>query len=48
MRDEVEKGWWERASLREREWRERPKEREEREAQVAKREVIVRWVGRVE
>lgn len=47
MRADPEKGCAETPSLRDREWRARPKEREGREAQVLKREAKVRWLGKV-
>lgn len=47
MRADPEYGSDEIPSFREREWSERPKEREEREAQVLKRVANVRWLGEV-
>lgn len=47
MRAEATKAWLDKESLREREWRVRPKGRQEKEAHVLKRDANVRWLGKV-
>lgn len=47
MRADPANGSWDKQSLRERQWRVRPKGRQEKEAHVLKREAKVRWLGRV-
>lgn len=47
MSADPENGSAEIPSFRESEWRARPKERDDREAQVLKRVAMVRWFGKV-